>query len=88
MRLLLVDDDDGLRALLRTTFEVVDIEVEEARDSLEADAVIAARRPGSSSTSRMRMVLPGVIGETSVSRRRPQSPLPKDSSRVRPCPKG
>ncbi|MDX6479086.1 MAG: hypothetical protein QOG29_1673, partial [Gaiellaceae bacterium] len=30
MRLLLVDDDAGFRSLLRATFEVVDIEVEEA----------------------------------------------------------
>ena len=45
MRLLLVDDDDGLRALLRTTFEVVDIEVDEARDAREAELRIAERRP-------------------------------------------
>jgi ribonuclease P protein subunit RPR2 len=45
LRLLLVDDDAGLRALLRTTFEVVDIEVDEAADAVEADARIAARRP-------------------------------------------
>ena len=30
MRLLIVDDDAAFRALLRTTFEVVDVEVEEA----------------------------------------------------------
>ena len=45
MRLLLVDDDAGLRALLRTTFEVVDIEVDEAADARTADERIAARRP-------------------------------------------
>jgi response regulator RpfG family c-di-GMP phosphodiesterase len=45
LRLLLVDDDEGLRALLRTTFEVVDIEVDEARDTREADRRIAAHRP-------------------------------------------
>jgi len=39
VRLLLVDDDDGLRALLRTTFEVFDFEVDEA-----ANAAIAAER--------------------------------------------
>ena len=33
MRLLLVDDDAALRALVRTTFEVVDLEVEEAEDA-------------------------------------------------------
>ena len=31
LRILLVDDDPGLRTLLRTTFEVADIEVDEAR---------------------------------------------------------
>ena len=45
MRLLLVDDDAGLRALLRTTFEVVDLEVDEAADAREARRRIAARRP-------------------------------------------
>ena len=45
MRLLLVDDDEGLRALLRTTFEVVDIEVDEASDARAAEERIAARRP-------------------------------------------
>ena len=45
MRLLLVDDDEGLRALLRTTFEVVDIEVYEAADAREAAERVAARRP-------------------------------------------
>ena len=45
MRLLLVDDDDGLRALLRTTFEVVDIEVDEAGDTRAAEQRVAARRP-------------------------------------------
>jgi cyclic di-GMP phosphodiesterase len=45
MRLLLVDDDAGLRALLRTTFEVVDIDVDEAASAREADARIAEQRP-------------------------------------------
>jgi cyclic di-GMP phosphodiesterase len=45
LRLLLVDDDAGLRALLRTTFEVVDIEVDEASDAGEAGRSVAARRP-------------------------------------------
>jgi response regulator RpfG family c-di-GMP phosphodiesterase len=43
--LLLVDDDEGLRALLRTTFEVVDVEVDEACDAREAERRIAERRP-------------------------------------------
>ena len=38
MRILLVDDDPGLRTLLRTTFEVADVDV------IEADGADAARR--------------------------------------------
>ena len=45
MRLLLVDDDAALRALVRTTFEVVDLEVDEAEDAREARRRIKARRP-------------------------------------------
>jgi response regulator RpfG family c-di-GMP phosphodiesterase len=45
LRLLLVDDDDGLRALLRTTFEAVDVEVDEAADAAMAQGRIAAARP-------------------------------------------
>ena len=45
MRLLLVDDDYGLRELLRTTFEVFDIEVDEADSAPVAIERIAARRP-------------------------------------------
>ena len=50
MRILLVDDDAGLRALLPTTFEAVDVELEEADDApaaTEADpeASPRCRRP-------------------------------------------
>jgi response regulator RpfG family c-di-GMP phosphodiesterase len=45
LRLLLVDDDAALRALVRTTFEVVDLQVEEAEDAREARRRIKARRP-------------------------------------------
>ena len=45
MRLLLVDDDEGFRALLRTTFEAVDMEVVEAADAGEAGEQILADRP-------------------------------------------
>ncbi len=45
MRLLLVDDDEGFRALLRTTFEAVDMEVAEAEDADAAHAQVAAARP-------------------------------------------
>jgi response regulator RpfG family c-di-GMP phosphodiesterase len=45
MRLLLVDDDPGFRSLLRATFEVVDIEVEEAGNAAEALSAIVGRPP-------------------------------------------
>ena len=45
MRLLIVDDDDAFRALLRTTFEVVDIEVEEASTAETALDIVELRRP-------------------------------------------
>jgi response regulator RpfG family c-di-GMP phosphodiesterase len=45
MRLLLVDDDAGFRSLLRATFEVVDIEVEEAGNAAEALSAIVGRPP-------------------------------------------
>jgi putative two-component system response regulator len=45
MRILLVDDDAGLRALLRTTFEAVDVELEEAEDAPAATEAICRRRP-------------------------------------------
>ena len=48
MRILLVDDDPALRTLLRTTFEVADVEV------VEADGADAARR-------RIRTARPDVI---------------------------
>ena len=40
-----MDDDEGLRALLRTTFEAVDVEVEEAAHAAAARERIAAARP-------------------------------------------
>src|SRR5215212_10524782 len=45
MRVLLVDDDAGLRALLRTTFDVFDIDVVEAESAAQARPMIAAERP-------------------------------------------
>jgi response regulator RpfG family c-di-GMP phosphodiesterase len=45
MRLLLVDDDAGFRELLRTTFEDVQVEVDEAGSAAEAEARISATRP-------------------------------------------
>jgi response regulator RpfG family c-di-GMP phosphodiesterase len=45
LRILLVDDDPGLRTLIRTTFEVADVQVEEAESAAAARRRIAARRP-------------------------------------------
>ncbi|MBA2361180.1 MAG: response regulator [Actinobacteria bacterium] len=45
MKLLLVDDDAGLRALLRTTFEIFDIDVAEAEDARAAERAVAASKP-------------------------------------------
>jgi response regulator RpfG family c-di-GMP phosphodiesterase len=45
LRLLLVDDDPGLRALLRATLDAVDIELEDAEDAPTALAAIRQRRP-------------------------------------------
>jgi CheY-like chemotaxis protein len=45
MRLLLVDDDAGHRALLRATFETFDVRVEEADSVAAAEKRIAKRRP-------------------------------------------
>ena len=45
MRLLLVDDDSGFRALLRTTFEDVEVDVDEAGSAIEAEQRIAAAKP-------------------------------------------
>jgi response regulator RpfG family c-di-GMP phosphodiesterase len=45
VKLLLVDDDPGLRALVRTTCEVFDFEVQEAESAREAVERIAVRRP-------------------------------------------
>ena len=45
MQVLLVDDDANLRALLRTTFDVFDIAVEEAGSAAEARALIRDAKP-------------------------------------------
>ena len=45
MRLLIADDDAALRALLRTTFEVVDVEVEEAATAEAALEAVVRERP-------------------------------------------
>jgi putative nucleotidyltransferase with HDIG domain len=45
MRLLLVDDDDGFRALLRATFEAVAVEVSEADSARQAELAIRSQMP-------------------------------------------
>ena len=45
LRLLVVDDDPGLRALVRTSFEIADIEVDEADSARSAAAKIGSRHP-------------------------------------------
>src|SRR5919199_3319586 len=45
LRILLVDDDPALRTLLRTTFEVADVDVDEADSAAAARARIAAASP-------------------------------------------
>jgi ribonuclease P protein subunit RPR2 len=45
LRILVVDDDEKLRVLLRTTFEVLETSVEEVADVAAARAAIAWRKP-------------------------------------------
>ena len=45
MRILLVDDDAGIRSLLRTTFEAVDVQLEEAGGVAAARSAIRAAKP-------------------------------------------
>jgi cyclic di-GMP phosphodiesterase len=45
LRILLVDDDPALRTLLRTTFEVADVDVSEAADADAARRAIRRHRP-------------------------------------------
>ncbi|HEV8460747.1 MAG TPA: HD domain-containing phosphohydrolase [Gaiellaceae bacterium] len=59
MRLLLVDDDPGLRELLRTTFEIFDLELDEADSAAMAARRIAARRPD---VIVLDVLMPGIDG--------------------------
>jgi response regulator RpfG family c-di-GMP phosphodiesterase len=45
LQVLLVDDDESLRALLRTTFDVFDIDVQEAGSAAEARPLINGTKP-------------------------------------------
>jgi ribonuclease P protein subunit RPR2 len=55
----LVDDDAGLRELLRTTFEGFEVEVDEAADAEQAAARVAARRPD---VIVLDVMMPGITG--------------------------
>jgi response regulator RpfG family c-di-GMP phosphodiesterase len=59
MRLLLVDDDAGLRALLRTTFEIFDLELDEADSAAMAARRIAACKPD---VIVLDVLMPGIDG--------------------------
>jgi response regulator RpfG family c-di-GMP phosphodiesterase len=61
LRLLLIDDDPGLRALLRATLDAVDIEVVDAEDAPSAERAIAAQLPDAIVLD---VNLPGVDGLT------------------------
>ena len=63
MRLLLVDDDSGFRALLRTTFEDVEVDVDEAGSAAEAEQRISAQRPD---VIVLDVGMPGMDGSPSV----------------------
>ena len=59
MRLLLVDDDPGLRELLRTTFEIFDLEVDEADSAAMAARRISACKPD---VIVLDVLMPGIDG--------------------------
>ena len=59
MRLLLVDDDAALRALLRTTFEAVAVEMEEASS---AEAALSAVRESHPDAIVLDVQMPGIDG--------------------------
>jgi putative two-component system response regulator len=59
LRILLVDDDPALRTLLRTTFEVADVELVEAESAEAARRAIAAQHP---SVIVLDVQMPGMTG--------------------------
>ncbi len=74
MRLLLVDDDPGIRALLGATLDAVDVELDEAADASAALAAIDVNRPDAIVLD---VNLPGVDG-LSLCRRLKRSRETKD----------
>ncbi len=59
MRLLIVDDDAALRTLLRATFDVFDVEIDEAENVAQAEQARAAHRPDAIVLD---VMMPGVDG--------------------------
>src|SRR5437588_12732385 len=74
LHVLVVDDDEKLRVLLRTTFDRPDTTVEEVSDAEQARAAIVQRRP---EVSVLDVQLPGVDGVT-FTRRLKADPLTRD----------
>ena len=69
IRILVVDDQPNLRMLLRTTFEIIDVEVDEAGSAAEAMQRLAARVPD---VIVLDVALPDVDGLTLCRRLRAQ----------------
>src|SRR3954453_12692832 len=65
LRVLLVDDEPGIRALLKTTLESLDVELDEAQDAASAVFAISAHRPD---TIVLDVNLPGMNGLTFCAR--------------------
>ena len=59
MRLLLIDDDPGLRAIVRTTFAAVDVDVDEAEHAVAARTLVHRRQPDAIVLD---LGMPGVTG--------------------------
>src|SRR5919201_1508066 len=59
LRILVVDDDPALRELLKTTFEIADVDLVEAADAAEARLAIAREDP---SVIVLDVNMPGVTG--------------------------
>jgi response regulator RpfG family c-di-GMP phosphodiesterase len=74
LRVLVVDDDSALRALLRTTFEIADISVAEADNALDAGEAIALTEPDAIVLD---VAMPGVDG-LSFCRALKDDPLTRD----------